>query len=366
MMGKYDRHCKGASPRDFWSYERETHASCSVDSLEANCYAPLLVLKPRETAVISVLPRTMKAAVIDAPGPAETLRVVDVPVPRLGHDHVLIALKYAGVGIWDAEQRSGAFGKVVPETILGTDGMGTIGAVGANVRDFAVGDRVYSYSYGNPHGFYAEYVNVAATHVSHLPTQIDDAVGGGMPCVAVTALTGLEALKLKPKQTLLVYGASGGVGSLAVWLANVMGATVIASARPDAHAYVRELGAAHAIDPYSSELDRVIKREAPDGFDAVLITAGGSSLSTFLSHLKLSGSVAYPNGVEDVPQDKARPPIAYDGESTPEAFRRLNAMIGSRTIPLRIETFSLDDVVRAHRRVEQGHVIGKVVLRINS
>jgi NADPH:quinone reductase-like Zn-dependent oxidoreductase len=307
----------------------------------------------------------MKAVAIDAPGLAETLQLKDVAVPRFGHDHVLIALKYAGVGIWDTEQRAGAFGQIAPETILGTDGAGTIAAVGANVGDLAVGDRVYSYSYGNRHGFYAEYVNVAATHVAHLPAQISDAVGGGMPCVALTALSGLEALKLKPKQTLLVYGASGGVGSFGVWLGNIMGATVVGSARPEAHAYVRELGAAHAIDPYSSELDRVLKREAPEGFDAALITAGGSTLPTFLSHMKPQGSVAYPNGVESVPHDSKRPPIAFDGEASPAAFQRLNAAIGSRTIPLRIEEYSLKDVVRAHRRIEQGHVIGKVVLRIN-
>jgi NADPH:quinone reductase-like Zn-dependent oxidoreductase len=234
----------------------------------------------------------------------------DVAVPRLGHDHVLVALKYAGVGIWDTEQRAGAFGQIAPETILGTDGAGTNAAVGANAGDLAVGDRVYSYSYGNLHGFYAEYVNVAATHVAHLPAQISDAVGGGMPCVALTALSGLEALKLKPKQTLLVYGASGGVGSFGVWLGNIMGATVVASARPDAHAYVREL-------------------------DAALITAGGSTLPTFLSHMKPQGSVAYPNGVESVPHDSSRPPIARKGRPAHQPLAQTRRADESDGVPAR-------------------------------
>jgi NADPH2:quinone reductase len=314
--------------------------------------------------VISTLPKTMKAAVIDRPGPPEAFTIKDVAVPRLGHDHVLIALQYAGVGIWDAEQRSGAFGKVEPGTVPGVDGTGTIAAIGSGVSDFQVGDRVYSYSYGNRLGFYAELVNVPASHVAHVPLQIDPPVAGGMPCAALTALTGLEALRGAPNQTLLVFGASGGVGSFGVWLAQRRGMTVIGTARPDAHEYVRQLGAAHAIDPRASNLERVIKREAPQGFDGMLITAGGEELPGFLAHLKPGAALAYPNGVEPQPHADGHKAIAYDGASSPEAFRRLNAAIGSWTIPLRIEEYLLQDVVKAHRRIEQGHVVGKIVLRI--
>lgn len=316
--------------------------------------------------MLSVLPKTMKAAVIDTAGPPESLHIKDVPVPRLGHDHVLIALQYAGVGIWDAQQRAGAFGKIGPGTIPGVDGTGTIAAIGPNVRGLQVGDRVYSYSYGNQRGFYAEYVNVAASHVARVPDQIEPPVAGGMPCVALTALTGLDVLKTEKNHTLLVYGASGGVGSFGVWLGNGRGATVIGTARPDAHAYVRQLGAAHAIDPHSSELERTIKGEAPEGFDGILATAGGDTLPAFIAHLKARAPLAYPNGVEPVPHGGSHKAIGFDGESSHDAFERLNAAIGSRTIPLRIEQFALEDAAKAHRRIEQGHVVGKIVLRINA
>jgi NADPH:quinone reductase-like Zn-dependent oxidoreductase len=306
----------------------------------------------------------MKAAVMDAPGPPETMHVEDVPLPRLGHDHVLIALDYAGVGIWDAQQRAGTFGTVVPGTISGVDGGGTIAAIGAGVRDFSIGDRVYSYSYGQAHGFYAEYVNVPASRVARVPAQLGPAVAGGMPCVALTALTGLETLKLRKDQTLLVFGASGGVGSLGVWLGHTLGATVVGTARSEAQAYVRELGAAHVIDAHATDLTRAIERAAPQGFDAVLITAGAGELSAFLPHVKSGAPIAYPNGVEPVPQAADHPVSGFDGEASAGAFQRLNATIGARTIPLRIEEFSLQDVVEAHRRVEQGHVVGKIVLRI--
>ncbi len=314
--------------------------------------------------MIAALPKTMKAAVLDRSGPPEAFSIKDVAVPRAGHDHVLIALQYAGVGSWDAEQRKGAYGAVEPGTIPGTDGTGTIAAVGANVQGLRVGDRVYSYSYGLPHGFYAEYVNVAASHVAHVPVQIDPPVAGGMPCVALTALSGLEALKTAQGQTLLVYGASGGVGSFGVWFGQRRGATVIGTARPDAHEYVRQLGAAHATDPHSSNLERVIKREAPQGFDATLVTAGGGPLQEFLSYLKPRAPLAYPNGVEPAPHADGHDAIAYDGEASPEAFRRLNAAIGSATIPLRVHEYLLEDVAKAHRRIEQGHVVGKIILRI--
>jgi NADPH:quinone reductase len=314
---------------------------------------------------VSELPKLMTAAVVDAPGPANVLHIKDVPLPSLSRNHVIIALEYAGVGIWDAEQRAGSFGKIEPGTILGGDGSGTIAAVGSEVSGFSVGDRVYSYSYGNRGGgFYAEYVSVPADRVGKVPTQIKMVVAGGMPCVALTAQTGLEVLKVKRDQTLLVFGASGGVGSLGVWLGNEKGVTVIRTARPDAQDYVRSLGAAHAFDANSPEREGVIKRVAKTGFDACLVTASGDKLRDFLAHLKDKAPLAYPNGVEPAPSLHGHPALACDGEMSRGAIDRLNAAIGSKTIPFRTQVYPLKDVVGAHSRIEQGHVVGKIVLRI--
>ncbi len=315
----------------------------------------------------SALPETMKAAVVEAAGPPSALRIKDVPLPKLARDHVIISLEYSGLGMWDASQRAGSWGHVKPGTILGADGSGTIAAVGADVSKFKVGDRVYSYSYGNSSGgFHAEYVSVLADRVAHVPTQLEMPVAGAMPCVALTALAGLEVLKVKSGQTVLVFGASGGVGSLAVWLANVAGATVIGTAQPDAQEYVRSLGAAHTINPNSSERESFLKRIAPAGFDSALVSTNPDALPGFLSHLKAKAPFAYPNGVEPKPHFSGHPGSAFDGGMSQEAFDRLNAAIGSRTIPLRIQEFPLKDVVEAHRRIEHGHVVGKIVLRIRS
>jgi NADPH:quinone reductase len=314
---------------------------------------------------VSELPKLMKAAVVDTPGPANALHLKDVPLPGLPRNHVMIALEYAGVGIWDAEQRAGSFGKIKPGTILGADGSGTIAAVGSDVTGFSVGDRVYSYSYGNRGGgFYAEFVSVPADRVGLVPKQIKMDVAGGMPCVALTAQSGLEVLKVKKGQALLVFGASGGVGSLGVWLGNEKGATVIGTARPDAQAYVRSLGAAHAVDANSSEREGVIKRVVPEGFDVCLVTTSGDKLPDFLKHLRDKAPLAYPNGVEPAPTLDGHPVLACDGEMSRGAIDRLNAAIGSETIPFKTQVFALKDVVEAHRRIEQGHVVGKIVLSI--
>ena len=313
----------------------------------------------------SALPETMKAAVVKVAGPPKAIHLQDVPVPRISRGHVIIALEYSGLGIWDAAQRSGAWGSVKPGTILGADGSGTIAAAAADVANFKVGDRVYSYSYGNPGGgFHAEYVSVPADRVGHIPPHLDMKVAGAMPCVALTAQAGLEVLKVKKGQTLSVFGASGGVGSLVIWLANGRGATVVGSARADAQDYVRSLGAAHAADPNSSEYSAILKRFAPQGFDAAIVSANSDALAVFLSHLKAGAPFAYPNGVEPKPHSSGHTALTFDGEMSRAAIERLNAAIASQTIPLRVQEFPLNHVVEAHQRIEQGHVAGKIVLRI--
>src|ERR1700761_8529963 len=315
---------------------------------------------------LSTLPEVMKAAVVDKAGPPEAIHIEEVPLPAMPSNHVLIALQYVGVGIWDAEQRAGSWGSVKPGTIIGADGSGTIAAVGSHVTSFYVGDRVYSYSYGNGSGgFYAQYVSVPADRAAPGPTHLEMKSAGGMPCIALTAQSGLETLKAGHGQTLFVFGASGGVGSCAVWLGSEGGATVVGTARPDAQEYVRSLGAAHTIDPYSPERESVIKRVAKDGFDAALVTANTDALAYFLSHLKPKAPIAFPNGVEPKPRFGGHPISAFDGAMSHEAFEKLNAAIARRTLPLRTHVFPFKDVAAAHHSIEEGHVVGKIVLHID-
>jgi NADPH:quinone reductase len=306
----------------------------------------------------------MKAVVVDGPGPPEAMHVGVVPVPHPAHGHVVIAVDYAGVGIWDAQQRSGAYGHIEEGTILGVDGSGFIASVGSGVTGFEAGDRVYAYRYGSRHGFYAEFVSVAAEHVSLVPPHLEQQVAGAIPCIALTAQSGLEVLNLSRGDDLFVFGASGGVGSMAVWLGNQRGAVVTGTARRHLQQYVREIGAKHAIDPRDDDVGRTLKRVSPDGFDAALVTANPPDLGEFLAHLKPEAPFAYPNGVEPEPRYPDHRGIGFDGESSEAAFKRLNKAIGTHPIPIRVEEFLLDDVVRAHHRIEERHVVGKIVLRV--
>ncbi len=298
----------------------------------------------------SSLPTTMKAAVLDKAGPPEAFQLRSVPVPPLARGHVVLALDYASVGVWDVKQRTGEWGAVKPGTILGADGSGIVVAVAPDVTRLRVGERVYSYSYES--GFYAEYISVAADRVERVPDQLRQQVAGAMPCVALTAHSGVQALKMTRGQTLLVFGATGGVGSFAVWLAaRESQVRVIGTARAGGYDYLRALGGEPAAD--SSE-----------GFDAILATANGKTLPSFVSRAKARAAVAYPNGVEPEPKFDGHPSVPFDGKMTRGAFESLNKAIGDRTIPLRVEEFPFDDIVDAHRRIDQGHVEGKIVLRI--
>ena len=307
----------------------------------------------------SALPETMLAAVLDAVGPPDALQLRTVHLPPLPNDHVMIALDYASVGSWDAQQRSGAYGHVARGTILGADGSGRVAALGSDVKRLSVGDRVYSYSYGNTHGgFYAQYVSVPAELVERVPQQLDQATAGAIPCVGLTAHTGLRALGLDRGESVFVFGASGGVGSMAVWLAaNAFGAKVTGSAKPDAFDYVLKLGAAFAADPMDSQFK--------GSFDAALLTASGNDLARWKAHLQPGAPVAYPNGIEPVPEIEGHETIGFDGEMSHDAFELFNEAIGTKTIPLNVDVYSLDRVVEAHRRIEKGHVLGKIVLQIH-
>src|SRR5262249_9541807 len=165
------------------------------------------------------VPETMRAAAIDRPGAPSVLRMHSLPVPRPGESEVLIALVSAGVGGWDADMRGGWTPSGKPEypLVLGTDGAGTGAEVGSRVRRFEPGDRVYAFSFDNAKGgFYAEYVAVASDNAALAPEGLDLAHAGAIPATGLTALQGVDdALEIRKGETILIHGASGGVGTLA-------------------------------------------------------------------------------------------------------------------------------------------------------
>jgi NADPH2:quinone reductase len=316
---------------------------------------------------------TMQAAAIDAAGDASALTLHQLPVPQPDANEVLIAVDTAGVAIWDVSIRnhpdSGYIKNGHFPMVLGTDGAGIVAAVGSQVHGLKVGDQVYSYSWDNPKGgFYAQYVAVPAERVARIPRGLTLRQAGAIGTTALTAIQGVDdALHIKAGETLLIHGAAGGVGTLAIQFAKLRGARVLATvSSPDETELVKSLGADAVVDGRHGDIAAAAHAFAPDGLDAVLALAGGEPLQHAIASLKPGGRVAYPEGVQAVPRAAAgAAPIAYNAIPGPAEFARLNAAIEALKFQVPIAAqFPLAQAAQAQQRVEAGHVAGKVILQV--
>ncbi len=324
-------------------------------------------------AATAAVPQTMRVAAIDAAGGPRVLTLHTVPVPKLDAEEVLIAVDSADVAVWDAAVR--AHPQELEHAhfplVLGSDGSGVIAAVGGQVRGFKPGDPVYAYMWDNPKGgFYAEYVAIPASHVGHLPAGLSLRDAGAIAASALTAIQGVDdALHIKAAETLIIHGASGGVGALALQFARLRGARVLATASgEDGVRFVKGLGAAAVVDGRKADILAAAHQFAPGGVDAVLAFAGGDGLARCIEALKPGGRVAFPWGVspEPKPTVEVRSSTRYNAIAGPHEFEELNrAIIAAKLqVPIAAE-FPLADAAKAHERLETGHVLGKVVLRIH-
>jgi NADPH:quinone reductase-like Zn-dependent oxidoreductase len=315
-------------------------------------------------------PKTMKAAAIDHFGGVDSLRIETLPLPEIGPDEVLIRVESAGVGVWDPFEREGGFAQLVETPprfpyVIGSEGAGTIAALGSRVHGLKEGDRVCAISFATSRGFYAEYAVANAENVSQIPGKLSTEQAGVVLVDAVTALRGLDLLEIKPGSTVLILGASGGVGHLAVQLAKRMGARVLAVASgDDGVRLARGLGADAVVDGHREDVAMAIRKFAPSGLDAALITAGGDAAEKAADAIRDGGRIAFPYGVEPEPQ--ARPEVtlrSYNGDPDREVLRRLNQLIEAGPFEVHIaRTFTLGQAAEAHRALNQ-HYVGKFALR---
>ena len=318
------------------------------------------------------LPQEMNAVTIDRFGGLDVLKPSRRQLPDVGAGEVLIHVAYAGVGAWDPLEREGGFVELTGSTTfpvtLGTDGSGRIVAVGAGVERFHEGDLVYAMG----HGFYAEYVALDADTVSLLPDGLALDQAGAMPTVALTALHGLvETLHVARGEALLIHGASGDLGHIAVQMAKRMGARVLAVASgDDGVAMVRELGADVVIDGKTAAIAAAARDFAPSGLDAVLALAGGPGLDAAIAALRKDGRAAYPLGVEPEPAPRAgldlqRYDMTLDTPATTKLkMVKLNEMIASGPFSVKIaQVFPLHQAMAAHRALGE-HRVGKIVLQM--
>ncbi len=176
-------------------------------------------------------PQQMQAMAVNEFGGTDKLTLHTLPVPTVDAGEVLIRIETAGVGIWETMEREGdlVYNEVHFPRVLGGECAGTIVAVGESIERFAVGDRVYAQTFMNDKGgSYAEYVVVSEETIAPMPASLDIVMAGGLPIAGITALNNLQALGIGSKTKLMLWGASGGVGHVALQLAKRMGASVFA------------------------------------------------------------------------------------------------------------------------------------------
>ncbi len=321
---------------------------------------------------LKAIPAAMNAAALETFGPPNVLGIYTLPVPLPGPGEVLIELHAAGVGSWDAAERDGTwkpYGRPRFPLVLGTDGAGVVAARGPHVRRFEIGERVWASDYMNPKGgSYAEYAAVKVENAAAMPRRLDFREAAAGLTTGLTALQGIDdALRVHTGETVLIFGATGGVGTLATQFANRKRARVLATATgTDGAALAKKLGADGVFDSRSADALERLKALAPEGIDAVLALAGGDVLEACLDLVKHGGRVAYPNGVWPEPRKRrAFGMLPYNAETGAHAFERLErAIIEARLkVPIAAE-FPLAGAAKAHERLEKGHVLGRIVLRI--
>lgn len=317
------------------------------------------------------VPERMQAAAFDEFGGPEVITLRKLPVPEVAADEVLIRVLSAGVGVWDAYERQGMLvpeGSALP-IVPGSDGAGTVIAAGSQVTGLTVGDQVYVSATTRPKGgLYAEYAAVKAEYAAKLPAGVPAEHAGAMPTDALTALAGLDTLSLPPGAWLLIFGASGGQGHLAVQLAKRQGLNVIAVASgADGVALVTRLGADVSLDGHGdpAEVLATIRDAAPAGVSGILAMAGGETLDRLTETLSDGGVVAYAHGVRPEPQERSGMTVrAYDGVSDPGQLRRLNELIEAEPFVVHVaEKFPLGKVREAHQRLQTSYQ-GKLLLTI--
>jgi NADPH:quinone reductase-like Zn-dependent oxidoreductase len=249
----------------------------------------------------------------------DTPELMDLPKPVPGPGEILVKLRTAGVNPFDWKLADGSAQGDRPHVfplILGVDGAGTVEAVGPGVTQFAVNDGVYGQFLHSPVGIgtYAEYVVAPETlGISLSPRGMYDDQAAAVPTPGMTALTAIDSLGLTKGQTLLILGASGGVGSYAVQLASNAGIVTLTASRGPHADYLRKLGATRFYDSNSADLVEEVRRAYSDGVDAVLdLAQRGPAFEKTLGALRPNGVAASTIGA------------ATEQATTARGFRGLN------------------------------------------
>ena len=315
----------------------------------------------------------MRAMVISRFGGPEVFEEREVDRPHPADDEVLVRVVYSGTNPVDAKLRQNAsWAGLEPPLVLGYDVSGVVEAVGRRVSDFAPGDEVYYTPeiFGNRLGSYAEYNTAPASIVARKPRNLSHAEAAAVPLAGGTAWEAVvRRLRVRPGETVLIHGGAGGVGSFAVQMARAAGARVISTAGTDNQKVLRELGADVPVDYTSDDFADVVRRETDGrGVDAVFDTAGGELIAKSIPITREFGRLACiltPAGTLGGLSSRNQTLYGIFLTREAERLREMTALIEQHSLrPLVAEELPLNEVAKAHQRLDTGHGTGKIVLRI--
>ncbi|CCH19644.1 NAD(P)-dependent alcohol dehydrogenase [Micromonospora lupini] len=327
----------------------------------------------------------MKAIVQDRYGPPETLALAEVATPTPAPDDVLVRVEAASLNAYDWHAMRGdprmarlAMGRTRPRArIRGRDFAGRVEAVGAEVRQVRPGDAVFG-DLGDANGAFAEYVRVPETSVATMPANLTPQQAAALPLAGVTALMGLRDVgRVQPGHRVLINGASGGVGTLAVQLGKALGATVTGVCSTRNVDLVRSLGADHVVDYHRDDF-----AHGTDRHDVVFDLVGNRPLGdlrralTPTGTLVLSGGGVYDGGrllgpVWLIARGRLLAPLVRHRivtlattPSRPHLDALRDYVEAGRLTPVIDRTYPLHEVPAAIRYLEGEHARAKVVITI--
>ncbi|MEC4017524.1 NADP-dependent oxidoreductase [Streptomyces sp. H27-D2] len=306
-----------------------------------------------------------KSIAISDYGTADALRLTDTELPAPGPGQVRVSVRASGVNPIDTKIRSGVMASIFPVEFPHTPGKeaaGVVESVGADVTGFSVGDEVFG---PTATGSYAELALADAELLALKPASLPWEVAAGLPVAAETAWRTLEFLHLKAGETLLVHGAAGGVGTLAIQFARARGVRVVGTASAANHDYLRGLGAIPVA--YGDGLADRVRAAAPEGVDAALDAVGkGNAIAV---SVELTGDAERVVTIAAAPGAHARKVRfsggGHDENRTRPALAAALALHEAGTLQLPIHrSYPLAEAAAAHRTSEHGHLTGKIVLTV--
>ena len=305
----------------------------------------------------------MKAIELKQYGGPEQLAETDVPKPEAKPGQIVVRVLAASYNPMDSKQASGAMRQAFPlelPFIPGADFSGTVDALGEGVSEFQIGDEVYGCSMTG--GAYAEFITIETDKVARKPRTVSPMEAASLAVVGQTAMQTLEQARLKAGQTILIHGAGGAVGSVAVQLAHRLGARVIASASAESQERLLRYGADEVLDYKATPFESVAKE-----VDVVLDGIGGEVQQRSFSVLKPGGilvALGQPPSQEEAAAHSVRA-IMLQTETSTASLQALAAKIDLGEIrPFVGRTYPLSAVAQAWTQVQSEHIEGKIVFLI--